>query len=359
MIYGSPASGAGWIVPKAYYEKVGPNGFKQAPIGAGPYKFVKQAAGTELELEAFTDYWRKTPNVKTIVMRGVPEPATRLALLQTGEVDVANQMTGDLLETIRRDPKLRLVPLKGAPGWLETMSFDKPDSPLANIKVRQAVSLAIDRQAISDAEHGGMASLEGNWIPQDWPGAIQRPTPPTDLAQARQLMAEAGVPDGFEVSNFTPTPPYFSWAERVVSQLRAIGIRTQVNTMERAAFFEKMAPGPNRLKGFLMVLSGAPGDAAARIRENAMCGGAFSGTCIPEIEDRMKRYDSSADVQQRKQLLDEVQAYILDNYILIPILRQAFINCLGPRIANKAEDIMGSIPQFVYIGPYEDIELKE
>jgi ABC-type transport system substrate-binding protein len=106
-----------------------------------------------------------------------------------------------------------------------------------------------------------------------------------------------------------------------------------------------------------MVLSGAPGDAAARIRENAMCGGAFSGLCLPEVEDRMKKYDASADLQERKRLIEEVQTYLLDNYILIPILRQAFINCLGPRIANKAEDIMGSIPQFAYIGPYEDIQL--
>jgi peptide/nickel transport system substrate-binding protein len=61
ILYGSPASGAGWIVPKKYYEQVGPDAFKQKPVGAGPYKFVRQVAGTELELEAFTDYWRKTP----------------------------------------------------------------------------------------------------------------------------------------------------------------------------------------------------------------------------------------------------------------------------------------------------------
>ena len=64
-----------------------------------------------------------------------------------------------------------------------------------------------------------------------------------------------------------------------------------------------------------------------------------------------------ADPQERKRLLDEVQAYLLDNYILIPTVRQAFINVLGPRIANKAEDIMGAIPQFAYIGPYEDIQI--
>jgi peptide/nickel transport system substrate-binding protein len=346
-------------VPKTYYEKVGPNGFKQAPIGAGPYKFVKQAAGTEVEFEAFTDYWRKTPSVKTIIMRGVPEGATRVAQLQTGEVDVANQMPGELLDTLNRDSKLRVVPLKGAPGWLELMSLDKPDHPLKDVQVRQAVSLAIDRQAISDAEMGGLASLEGNWIPEDWPGALKRPMPPFDLAKAKQLLADAGVPDGFDVSGFTPLPPYFSWAERVVSQLRAVGIRTQVNTMERAAFYEKLTPGPNRLKGFAMPLSGAPGDAAARIRENAMCQGAFSSLCLPEIDDRMKRYDSSTDMQERKKLLDEVQAYLLDNYLIIPVLRQAFINCLGSRVANKAEEVEGSIPQYNYLGPYEDIVLKE
>src|SRR5439155_2430992 len=81
LLYGSPASGAGWVVPKAYYEKVGKDGFKQAPIGAGPYRVVKQSAGSEVELEAFTDYWRKVPNVKTLIFKGVLETATRVAML--------------------------------------------------------------------------------------------------------------------------------------------------------------------------------------------------------------------------------------------------------------------------------------
>jgi hypothetical protein len=71
----------------------------------------------------------------------------------------------------------------------------------------------------------------------------------------------------------------------------------------------------------------------------------------------MKQYDSSTDPQLRTKLLTEVQNYILDNYLLIPVLRQAFINCLGPRIANKAETIEGAIPQYVYLGPYEDVQL--
>ena len=356
-IYGSPASGAGWVVPKAYYEKVGPNGFKQNPIGAGPYRFVKQQAGNEFEFEAFTDYWAKTPSVKTIIMRAIPEGATRVAVLETGDVDVTNLIPGELLDRVRQNSRLRLAPVKASPGWLELTSYDRPDSPLKDVRVRQAVSLAIDRKAISDAEMGGLAALEGNWIQEDWPDAISRPTPPFDVARAKQLMAEAGQADGFEVSALTPLPPYFSWAERIVSQLRAINIRTQVNTMERAAFYEKLAPGPNRLKGMTLVLSGGPGDAASRIREHALCNGIFSGLCLPEVEDRMKRYEDSIDPAQRKQLIREIQEYLLDNYIMVPTVRLAFINALGPRIANTLETIMAAIPQYVYIGPYEEIQL--
>ena len=96
LTFYSSASGAGWIVPKKYVEKVGEDGFKQAPIGAGPYKFVSFTPGVELVLEAFDGYWRKTPAVKRIVMRSVPDEATRLAALKRGEIDIAYSIRGGL-----------------------------------------------------------------------------------------------------------------------------------------------------------------------------------------------------------------------------------------------------------------------
>jgi peptide/nickel transport system substrate-binding protein len=359
MIYGGNASGAGWIVPKAYYERVGKDGFKNAPIGAGPYRFVKQTAGTDLELEAFADYWRKVPSVKTVVIKGVSEVATRVAMLKTGDLDVAVQVQGDLLETVKRDSGLRLTAVKSGPSWLEMMGLDRPDHPLADVRVRQAVSLAIDRQAINEAEIGGLSPIEGNWVPEDYQGAISRPVPPTDLVTARKLMAEAGVADGFEISALTPLPPFFSWGERIITQLRALNIKTQLNTMERGAFYERLAPGPNRLKGLVWMISGAPGDAAVRIRESAVCKGAFSGLCLPEVDDRMKAYDSSADPQQRQQLLTEVQNYLLDQYIMVPVCRNVFISVFGPRVLNKPDEISGAIPQWIWVGPFEDIQVKD
>ena len=89
LTFYAEASGAGWIVPKKYLEKVGDDGFKKAPIGAGPYKFVSFTPGVELVLEAFDQYWRKTPSVKRLVLRVIPDEATRLAALKRGEVDIA------------------------------------------------------------------------------------------------------------------------------------------------------------------------------------------------------------------------------------------------------------------------------
>jgi peptide/nickel transport system substrate-binding protein len=359
MVYGSPASGAGWIVPKAYYEKVGKNGFINAPIGAGPYRFVKQTVGQEVEMEAFTDYWRKTPATKTIVFKGIPEISTRVALLKTGEVDAAHQMQGELLQALRKEGQYRLAGVRSSAIWLELGSLDRPDHPLKDVRVRKALSLLLDRQAISDNRLDGLAPLEGNWIPEDWQGAITRPSPPYDVAQARQLMADAGVGDGYEISAITPLPPNTPWAEQILTQLRVANIKTTVQSMERGAFYERMAPGPNRFKGLVLQFSSAPGDAASRIRENAVTGGTFSGLSLPEVDDRMKAYDSSVDPAQRKKLIEEVQNFLLDQYWMVPTVRQVSVWGLGPRVANKTEEINGAVPQWPFIGPYEDIVMKD
>ena len=361
VLYGSPASGAGWIVPKKHYEQVGPDGFKNNPIGAGPYKFVRQTGGNEVELEAFTDYWRKTPNVKTVIIRGIAEDATRVAQLQTGEADFINFVPGQLLDVVKQDPRLQLAPLRAGNFFLEFPGFERPDNAFNKKQVREAVSLALDRKAISEAEEGGLSTFTGNWIPEDWPGAIPAPEPEYNPAKAKQLLAEAGVPNGFEVDALTPLPPYFSLGERVVTSLREIGIRTKLAQMERGAFLAKSAEGTDAFKGIVLNVTAAPGDAASRIRSYAICPpkGASSRTCVPEIDERFAKYEASTSPQEREQLLTEIQKYMIDNYTFVSIYRAAFINAQGPRIANKWDEILGAIPQYVYIGPYEDIQVKE
>jgi peptide/nickel transport system substrate-binding protein len=116
--YGTRATGAGWVVPKKYIEKVGEDGYKKLPIGAGPYRFVSFTPGIELVLEAFDQYWRKPPNVKRLVLRVIPDHTTRVAALKRGEVDVAYLISGELAEDVRRTPGLTLKPVFPSTHWL-------------------------------------------------------------------------------------------------------------------------------------------------------------------------------------------------------------------------------------------------
>ncbi len=80
---------------------------------------------------------------------------------------------------------------------------------------------------------------------------------------------------------------------------------------------------------------------------------------MPEIDDRFAEYEKSVDPSERQRLLTEIQTYILENYVFVPVFRLGYANAQGPRIANPWEEIIGAIPQYVYVGPYEDIRLKE
>src|SRR5256884_648790 len=108
--YATPATAAGWIVPKNYTEKIGNDAFKNQPVGLGPYRFVSYQPGIELVLDAYTDYWRKPPLVKRLVLKSVPEPATRLAMLKQQEADVTYAIYSTLGEEVQRDKTLKLEP---------------------------------------------------------------------------------------------------------------------------------------------------------------------------------------------------------------------------------------------------------
>ena len=118
--YGTSATGAGWIVPKKYIEKVGEDGYKKAPVGAGPYKIASFNPGIELVLDAFPEYWRKAPQVKRIVMRSIPDESTRAAGVKTGETDLAYLFGGPVAEELRRSPGVKVVgPLIFGMYWLD------------------------------------------------------------------------------------------------------------------------------------------------------------------------------------------------------------------------------------------------
>ena len=281
--YGTPATGAGWIVPKKYVEKVGDDGFKKAPVGAGPYKFVSFTPGVELVLEANEQYWRKVPSVKRLVFKSVPDEATRLAMLKRGEADIAYSIRGALAEDLQRTPGLTLKP-NYPPGtfWLVFAEQWDPKSPWADRRVRLAANLAIDRQAINQAETLGFSKITGSIIPHTFEAFWPPPAPSYDPQKAKQLLTEAGYPNGLDAGDYYCDASYANLGEAVVNYLRAAGIRTQLRPLERAAFIAQNSQ--KKLKNIIQTASGAFGSAATRLDAFVAAGGTFTYGSYPDIE---------------------------------------------------------------------------
>jgi peptide/nickel transport system substrate-binding protein len=355
--------GAGWVVPAKYYEKVGQDGFMQKPIGAGPYKLVSQQPGVKLEFEAFEDYYRPV-HVKQFTMVSVPEAATRLAMLERGEADIMYFVPGELIDRVKNNPKLMLAPVVSGNWWLEFPGFQDPKSPFHDKRVRQAISLAIDREAINQAESGGMGVVDGNWINDDVEYYIQWPKWERDVAKAKQLMTEAGYPNGFNVDWITPVPNFYSRGERIVAQLQSIGIRAKLQVMERGVFQKKMEGGLKEWRGVQIIMNATRIGGTWSNWYDSMfkCGGfqARDFFCVTDLDDKFKQYLASYDAEERKNLAEQIQREILENYYFVPVFRHAFVNAIGPRIAaTKWQDVFPTYMTAGYPYPWEDIELKE
>jgi len=355
MTFYAGATGAGWIVPRKYVEKVGDEGFKKAPVGAGPYRFVSFTPGVELVFEAFDQYWRKTPNVKRLVMKAIPDEATRLAALKRGEVDITYAIRGALAEELRRTPGLTLKPNVGqAPFWIYFTEQWDPKSPWRDRRVRLAASHAIDREAINQAETLGFSRITWSIIPTHFEFFWQPPALSYDPGKARQLLTEAGYANGFDAGDIFTDAAFPNIAEAAIGYFKAIGIQAKLRPIERAAFYKGYADKKHR--GLILSASGAFGNAATRIEAFVAAGGTYAYGSYPDIDGLFREQASEVDKKKREAILVKIQQLIHDKAMVAPIWELAFINAHGPR---TAEDGLTLIPMHAYSSPYEDLRLKK
>jgi peptide/nickel transport system substrate-binding protein len=355
LFYGTTASGAGWIVPKHYVDKVGDDGFKRAPMGAGPYKIVSFTPGVELVLEAFDGYWRKAPSIKRLVMRTMTEESTRAAAVKRGEVDLAYLFAGPVAEELKRTPGIKLeAPLLTGAFWLELPEQWDPKSPWHDRRVRLAASHAIDRGAINQAETLGYSRLNGSIVPRIFQFAVPVEPPAYDPARAKKLLAEAGYPNGFDAGDFYPFPPYNSMAEAIQGYLQAVGIRSRLRAMERAAYFT--AWREKKLHGIILAITSVMGNAATRLEPYATRQGVYAYGSLPEIDDLFFRQAKEVDLKKREALVQQMQKIMTEHVLNIPIYDLAFIWAVGPRVEVSGAN---AIPGFPYSAPFEDLKLKK
>jgi peptide/nickel transport system substrate-binding protein len=254
---------------------------------------------------------------------------------------------------VKRDTRLQLVPSKHASiYWIEFAEQWDPKSPWHDKRVRQAAILALNRQAINEVSCLGFCPPTSIIIPRVMDFALQTQAAPYDPQKAKQLLAEAGYPNGIDAGDFVPIPPFITTAEAATNFLAAVGIRTKIRPTERAAFLTNWRE--KKLRGLFMVAVGNSGNAASRVAEFIYSKGTYSYGGYPDIDELFLQQAKERDVAKREALLHKIQQLTIDRAMFLPIMDYRTLRGVGPRVAEHALDAMPLNP----FPAYEDMKLK-
>ena len=240
----------GQIMPKDYIESVGDDGFRAEPVGSGPWMYAGHSVGDYFQYEAFDKSHRGIPHFAKMSLLIVPEESTKLAMVRTGQADIIDLVPESAPEVEAAGAKLTVV--EGVGMFIYQfwgLYFDEAQAlPIGDVRVRQAMSLAINRQDIIDYSLNGFGrpSMPFATFPTSVDVDVPRwqkwseETLVYDPERARQLLAEAGYPDGFEVTfwstNFSGTPYMNDLSQAVTGFWEEIGIETDLRIIESGIF---------------------------------------------------------------------------------------------------------------------------
>ena len=229
------------MLPPRYTAEKGNQGAALRPVGTGPFRFVELVKDDHLIVEAFDRHWRGAPRIRRIVFKPIPEPFTRAAALRNGEVDLVTTLPPNLARELERVPGIKVPRTPST--WIIYLGLNALRKPLSDVRVRQALNYASDVDTIV------RTVLEGNGRRQDGPFTSSMLGYDAsvkgyrhDPQKARQLLSEAGYPDGLEITLESPTGRYQGdkeIAEALGGQWQKAGFKPKVQVAEWGAYFKR------------------------------------------------------------------------------------------------------------------------
>ncbi len=322
------------IIPKAYAEKVGDTEFSKHPIAAGPFKWKDYIQDSWYEVEAVTNHYRKTPDVKTIRTVCVPEGTTRMAMLKTGEADIID-CPEEYIPDVQKDSNLRIVwskhPKLNQVVFCD-LAFPNEKLPFQDKKVRQALDYAIDRAAICDKVlHGAGDPWRGILAEYQYgfDAGMAKPTP-YDPTKAKQLLAEAGYPNGFD-TQFITYQSQTGWGEAVVSYLNAVGIRAKMKIVDNATWGKIQFDRTERGLIYHNTYWGNPYAGQIPL-DNYTDEGTWCYYTTPDLEKACRAAAAAIDPTEAAQLNKKMNEVYLDSMVRVDLFAYNTAKGVGPRI---------------------------
>lgn len=338
------------IVKKDAVEGAGENDFNggKAAIGTGPYKWVKWSPGDSVVLEAFPDYWGGAPDYDKLTYKFIKNDSTRTAALISGDVNIIDDVPPNLIKRLEGEKNVRLS--SGTSYMLNYLSLDQHHdqslhikgndgqpigNPLKDARVRQAISLLINRDLIAQRIMDGLATPANQMMPEGMDGYVEGLAPVAyDPVQAKKLLAEAGYPEGFQMTIHCTNDRYMNDAkvcEALGQLLSAGGIKTDVQTLPGSIFFERATSGgPNKEPEFALFMLGfgaangvadAAFNALVQTYDKAAGRGANNRGRYsnPEVDRLAQAAAVEIDQEKRQALIAEGTKLVMEDVGIIPV----------------------------------------
>ncbi len=323
-------------------DKVGQN-----PVGTGPYKFSSWATGDRIDLVANDEYWGTKPQIKNLVYRNIPETASRTIEVETGGIDVSIDVQPSELKRLEANKNINVFRRQASS--ISFLAFNSNKAPFDNTKVRQALNMAINREAIFKVVYQGIGSLAtapmANVV---WAYNDQLPAYEYNPAKAKQLLAEAGYPNGLEVSiACDQNQQRLDTAEMAQAMLAEIGVKVTIETLERGAFIDKVIGGQLQMFGLGWSSdTGDPDYALFALFHSSMhgAGGNMGFYTNSQVDELLQLGRSSTDADVRK------DAYLKAQEIIWNEVPYIFI--------QTPEDVVVYNAKLQGFGVYDDGQLK-
>ena len=312
-----------YIVPPGYVKQAGNEAFARKPVGTGAYRVTEFVPDDHVTMQANPGYWRGKPTIDTVVWKAIPEPTARIAALLAGEVQLIESVPAELAPSIAAAPDLSVVQVKRG-GLIIYLGLKMGQKPLDDVRVRQALSLAIDRDAIVASLLKGYATVTGTQVsPFDF-GYKAEPNPPYDPAKAKALLKEAGLADGFSIVMQTPRH-YLSSAEVgqvIAEEFAAIGVKAQLEVPEWSVYAQQVPAGKQAPIYMLAWGSTQTLDADAALFPIDHTGEPYSTVSIPALDSLLNQTRSSIDPTVRAEAFAKAQDLAVEEVPMLTLYQE-------------------------------------
>ncbi len=323
------------------------------PVGTGPFKFVEWVRGDHVTLVRNDDYYAGKPLLEKIIVKTVREDSARVLGLEAGDYDLIVRIPPEEVPRLMREGKVRIYAEQSNRAL--RIAFNVTKKPLDDVRVRQALNYAVNKQSIVDNIYQGMAAVVPTLVGPLVTGYAPVKGYPYDPAKAKELLAEAGYPNGFEISLWTPKGRYlkdYELAQAVQQQLAAVGVKAKLETFEWGNYMAIMRKPKDEAKQELYLIGWAPSTGEVRwgIYPIASCdqwrpqGSNDSFYCNKQMDEDIARAVASTTMQQRDKYLREAQEILVKDPEGIYLL--ATKETVG--MSLKVHDIVNSPLELVY-----------